>query len=351
MDMNKIFLVFFMGVLCLGQNPSSAWSRERDPKGDIHVYYYNDKAKLGMNAEEFNDVDGRSKKTYLVLEGDYKAVYRVDDPAQLSKYNFSDPYADSRVVDSVMQWDNSINLATISSNWKGINRTKGEGRAVLELPAGLYVVEYDDYVSGPTKTVYDYKGKHTLIYEGNDVQASLIVALYEGKHLFFTRDKKFSSNPNGVIMIYPKYKHLSVYGMPGAKSKLLPFDVLFREKSKNKRQTYLSPYSFREVRIFNDKSKFGFNMIHKPDMPGLGYLITYIEPKMHAWHSGLRAGDVIIAIKGMPDLTAGTAYGHLKEGKTLLVKQFETGEIKEIVLRKKQEEPINPMLFNSGYIR
>lgn len=349
MYMKKFLFALFLGIACMFTGLAQA---ARYDKGDvaIYAYFYNDQAKRGMSFEEFNDADRRSKKTYLVLEGEFKAVYRVYDQEEYAKYNFHDPKAQSRTIGDIVEGYQVAKLKPETYGWGNLGVQPGSGRRILELPVGLYVVEYDYAYGGSVNKYYSYKGTSIGIGPGGVLKTHTLVALYAGKHLFFTKDKKFNSHPKAALKLYPSNNTISLFGTPGEKSRLIKIESLFREKSSNKRETFLTPYSLREMRVYEDKTKFGLNMIYKVEFGGLGYLLTFVEPKLHGWYSGLRAGDAIIAIKGMPNLTVQTAFKQIKEGATLIVKKFDSGETKEIVLKKKQAEPINPLRVNSAYI-
>lgn len=339
MNNNKIIVSSLMVALSLALlisfNVVSA--QAADWSGVISAIFYDEDANIGMSADEFNDFEARAKKSYLVLEGSYESIYRVVDPAMIAKYKNAYNNAHSAKVSSYfLPANNDLSQPTGAVL---LPTVKSGGRSILELPAGLYVIK-SRVEFRPKEVTKDYVNNRTWISHGklqiNNLYST--VKLQAGEHLFYTKDQKFNASANAVLVVHPRFRFVMAYGTPEAKEKEWPIKALFTEKSKNKKDLYLSAFSLREISIFKDKNKFGFKMIHNPKSPGLGYVVSFVEPSLHAWYSGLRAGDAITAVKGLPSLTPQTAFNYFKEGVTLLVKRFDTGKIEEIVLKKKKNK-------------
>lgn len=265
---------------------------------------------LGADVATFNDHKHRAQMSYLILDGGPVSLYRVTDPALLKKYDYFDKDVDSgkvSVYSSTGQRPEGSNTS-VCAPWSGECSWPGKERQVLELPPGLYVLSQ----GGEYKTFYT-------------------VRLQAGKFLFYVGGQ-FVSDSRMVMRLGPDVKTITVYGSPGKRKSVLPVEAFFTGKTEGTSDRFLSPFSAREVHAFPNKDKLGIKMSYNPAY-GEGSLITYIDPAMRGWTSGLRGGDRIVGIKGRPEQTPKTWHKYLVPGTTLRVRKGGMGRVKEVLLK------------------
>lgn len=353
MVVSKLRVCWVLGIFVLSMSLGGYEARGASfYDKSVHIYIYNNDHKLETSVADFNNFQRRGKNSILVLEGAFDAVLRSANLNQMNKYDYHDSAANSALVATNTfhdpLYDNKptgIPLPGLKSNDE-INKIKN--RVILELPAGLYIIKVRDtktisegiyFDAGstkftPTGTEFrpaGWKNKSTKFVHGFKYYT---VRLQAGKFLFFNGEGNFSSNKDAVVGIGKGMMEFVVFGLPGRNHLTLPIEAIIRGKDPKDSYSYMSPYAVLYIASFPKETKLGIHYKPLVGDPGQGLLVTYVDTSKNAWYSGIRAGDIITAVKGYENMSPAQAMAHVELGSKVVVKRFRDGQVRSYKIIK-----------------